>query len=160
MVQQDYLKLNPRCKTAQRIKYGLIALFLLAFAAITFVSRDPELGAAPHMIFGVLFAAMAIVTLVFPPIYYNHYRYIITSDKVDVRKGVIFLRHTVVPIERLHQVKVVSGPVSRVLGLAHVEVTTAGGKACIEYLEKDVADNIAEELNKTVDAILKARKNQ
>ncbi|MFA6805069.1 MAG: PH domain-containing protein, partial [Candidatus Methanomethylophilaceae archaeon] len=91
-------------------------------------------------------------------IFYRRYRYIITSDKVDVRRGIIIVRHTVVPIERIHQVEVVSGPINNMLGLADVNITTAGGITTIEYLEKDVADTVAEELNRVVEKILKDRK--
>ncbi|MCQ2079564.1 MAG: PH domain-containing protein [archaeon] len=159
MSGQEYSTLVPRCKTVQRVKYLVVDLILLALVWVSWTFRIPGLDEWPAIVLCIPLLAMVAVTLVFPGIYHRHYRYMVTSDKVDVRRGVIFLRHTVVPIERIHQVNVTGGPFSRMFGLARVEVTTAGGTAHLEYLERDVADGIAEELNRTVDAILRARKH-
>lgn len=77
---------------------------------------------------------------------------------MDIRRGIIVVRHTLVPIERVHQVEVVRGPISNMLGLADVVVTTAGGSVCIQYLELAEAERVAQELNKHVNRILKDRK--
>ena len=82
----------------------------------------------------------------------------ISDDRVDVRSGIFFLRHKVIPIERIHQVEVVSGPVNRLFDLADVRITTAGGTANIEYLEREEAERIADELNATVDGIVRGQR--
>ena len=107
-----------------------------------------------------LAVVMAVLAVVFPKIYYDHYRYFISEDRVDVRRGIIFLTHTVVPLERIHQVEVVSGPINRMYGLADVSITTAGGVAKIEYLETEEAEKIGDELNAIVDAIVKGQRNE
>ena len=87
----------------------------------------------------------------------GRYRYIITDDAIDIRKGIVILRHIVVPIERVHQVEVVRGPINNLFGLADLQVTTAGGQAEIEYLDNDVADSIADDLNRIVNSIVRGR---
>ena len=42
-------------------------------------------------------------------------------------------------------------------GLADLQVTTAGGQAEIEYLDNDVADSIADDLNRIVNSIVRGR---
>jgi membrane protein YdbS with pleckstrin-like domain len=43
------------------------------------------------------------------------------------------------------------------LGLGHVNITTAGGTAKISYLEIDEAERIADHLNELVGTILRER---
>ena len=95
-----------------------------------------------------------------PIIFYKHYRYIVDSEKVDVRSGVFFIRRTVVPIERVHQVQVKTGPLSNRVGLADVVVTTAGGSAVIQYLDRQVADSIAEHLRDSINKIIRDRETE
>ena len=105
----------------------------------------------------VLTAAIIVYLAVGPLVYYARYRYIITDDAIDIRKGIVILRHIVVPIERVHQVEVVRGPINNLFGLADLQVTTADGQAEIEYLDNDVADSIADDLNRIVNSIVRGR---
>ncbi|WP_400236944.1 PH domain-containing protein [Methanomethylophilus alvi] len=92
-----------------------------------------------------------------PPVFYRHYRYLLDGEKIDVVCGVIFIRHTFVPIERVMQVEVTHGPINRMWGLADVVVTTAGGVAQIQYLEPDEAERVANDLGQIVNKVLRAR---
>lgn len=157
----DYRTLDPRSMRSMRIGYLLATAVFAVAAVVLFFLRDLHevliyacIGAA------ALAVLMAVLAIVFPKIYYDHYRYFISEDRVDVRRGIIFLTHTVVPLERIHQVEVVSGPINRMYGLADVSITTAGGVAKIEYLETEEAERIADELNAIVDAIVKGQRNE
>ena len=61
------------------------------------------------------------------------------------------------PIERLHQVEVVRGPINSIFGLSNVKVTTAGGVADIKFLEQAVAESIVDELNTVINRIIRDR---
>ena len=156
---EEYRTLNPISMRSMRIGY-LVMFLVAAIAAVAcFLLRETEEG----VIYGAYAAgsiaiAILIFAAVFPKIYFDHYRYFISEDRVDVRAGIFFIRHTVVPIERIHQVEVVEGPINRMFGLADVHITTAGGTAQIEYLERDEAERIAEELNIVVDRIVRGQR--
>ncbi|MCQ2085767.1 MAG: PH domain-containing protein [archaeon] len=155
---EEYRRLNPISKKSMRIGY-LIFTAIVAIAAIGSIAGlhwDSEF-VYPAVFFGAITIIMVIVTAFFPGIYFNHYQYFISDDRVDVRKGIFFLKHTLVPIERIHQVEVVEGPVNRMFGLADVHITTAGGTASIDYLEKEEADRIADELNMIVGNIVRSQ---
>jgi membrane protein YdbS with pleckstrin-like domain len=79
------------------------------------------------------------------------------DDKVEIRRGIITITHSLVPIERIHQVQVAKGPINRMFGLANVNITTAGGIATMEYLDEEVAESIASKLNEYVVRLLKDR---
>ncbi len=157
----DYRTLDPRSMRSMRIGYLLATAVFAVAAVVLFFLRDLHEALIYACIGAVALAVlMAVLTIVFPKIYYDHYRYFISEDRVDVRRGIIFLTHTVVPLERIHQVEVVSGPINRMYGLADVSITTAGGVAKIEYLETEEAERIADELNAIVDAIVKGQRNE
>lgn len=112
--------------------------------------------------FDIIFIAALVLILAYciagPIVFYRHYGYIITPEKVDVRKGILVIRRTLVPLERVHQVEVRMGPINNMLGLADVELTTAGGVATIQFLEREDANRIAEELNLLINNMVKDRK--
>jgi membrane protein YdbS with pleckstrin-like domain len=157
---KGYRRLNRKCMLSMYITNGIIyAILLAAFILLMiFVPALREPGARPIVLLAA--AAMVLLLLYFvigPRIYYDRYRYMITADKVDVRYGIIILRHILVPIERVHQVEVSRGPVNNMLGLANVNITTAGGVATISYLELDEAEKIAERLNDLINRMLRDR---
>ena len=155
----EYRTLNPVCMKSMRIGYLVVFTAMIAGCAIcAFMSREEHDVIYGAYGFGSLALVMLVLTVVFPRIYFDHYRYFISEDRVDVRSGIFFLRHKVIPIERIHQVEVVSGPVNRLFDLADVRITTAGGTADIEYLEREEAEKIADELNETVDRIVRGQR--
>ena len=105
----------------------------------------------------VLLAVIIVYGLVEPQITYMRYRYRMDDDKIEVRRGIVYITHEMVPIERVHQVDVSEGPINRMYGLANVNITTAGGVVTIEYLKSDVAEAIASKLNEKVIKLLKER---
>ncbi len=156
----SYRRLNRKCMLSMYITNGITYAILLAIFLLLayFVPALREPGATP---IAILAAAGMVLLLIYfivgPRIYYDRYRYMITADKVDVRYGIIVLRHILVPIERVHQVEVSRGPVNNMLGLANVNITTAGGVATISYLEVDEAEKIVERLTELINSMLRDR---
>lgn len=157
----DYRTLNPKSMKSMRIGYLFVSVvFAIPAVVLSVIMGTNDILFYFAILTVVLWIVFAALALIFPKIYYDHYRYYISEDRVDVRRGIIFLTHTVVPLERIHQVEVVSGPINRFYGLADVRITTAGGVAKIEYLEVDEAEKIADELNAIVDNIVKGQRNE
>mgnify|MGYP003489686698 FL=1 len=75
-------------------------------------------------------------------------------------EGFIFTKRNIVPIERLHKIAVLKGPIDRVFGLAKVVVTTAGGDVTVRFMEDEKADQIAESLKNRINEISLDEKNQ
>ena len=106
----------------------------------------------------VLFLTVyTVYLLISPAVFYRRYRYRIDEENLEIRSGVVTIVHTMVPIERIHQVEVVRGPINRIFGLSSVVVTTAGGRVTIHYLDDQVADTIAGLLNDSIVKLLKTR---
>ncbi|MDW5563349.1 MAG: PH domain-containing protein [Methanomassiliicoccus sp.] len=139
---------------------GITYVILLTVFLLVMNYAREGLGPAGGTLWLVGIAVLATVLvymLAAPQVFYARYRYVITRDKVDVRYGVLVLRHILVPIERVHQVEVTRGPIDNMFGLGHVSITTAGGTAKIRYLEIDEAEKIADRLNELVGTMLRER---
>lgn len=105
----------------------------------------------------VLLAVVSMYLLISPVMFYRRYRYRLDDAKLEIRRGIITIRHFLVPVERIHQVEVVRGPINRMFGLSDVVVTTAGGMVKVQFLEDGVAETIADSLNESIIRLLKSR---
>lgn len=155
-----YRRLVPSSKKSMYLFNGILLAFVTILAAVMVVFGLPEMGSEAMTAFiltVVLYALCAMYLLVAPIVFYNRYRYKIDADKAEIRRGVFWISHKMIPVERIHQVDVVRGPINRMFGLADVIITTAGGVAKIQYLEEDIAEEIVNNLNNTVVALLKDR---
>lgn len=155
-----YRRLNRKCMLSMYIDYAVwYAVLLAAYFAV----RTYAAGFLGHYydLVGYGLALVLAIALVYiavaPPVFYARYRYRITDDRIDVRYGVLVIRHILVPIERVHQVEIARGPINNLLGLADVTITTAGGEASIRYLEVDEAETVADRLNDLIGRMLRER---
>lgn len=154
-----YRVLDSSClKSMYLSRIIAVILVLLVFYGIWF-SLEGMGSEGDVYRYAVIVIAVVIVVyaLVSPFVFYKRYRYRMDDEKIEIRKGIVYISHTLVPIERVHQVDVNAGPVNRLFGLADVNITTAGGAVSIQFLEEDVAESIATKLNDTVVRILKER---
>ncbi len=132
------------------------AVILMAFMLI-FSSHFHNYEQYVELTVVTILAIIVLYSLISPIIFYKRYRYRIDDDKLEVRRGIVYVRHYMVPVERIHQVEVVRGPINRMFGLADVSVTTAGGSVTLQYLELDVAEDIASSLNDMIVDMLRKR---
>lgn len=157
LTSDGYRCLEPSSKKAMYIVSLIIIVVAAAAAfAVVFFAKGDEYR-WERIAAVAAFALVAAFRIVYPVIYYRRYRYRIAEDAVDIRRGVFVITHELVPIERIHQVEVSSGPILRMFNLADVAITTAGGTAYIQYLEKDEAEGIAAKLKDVVVNILQER---
>jgi membrane protein YdbS with pleckstrin-like domain len=88
----------------------------------------------------VLLAAIDVAFV--PRIRYIRWRYEVTEEEVDLLKGIIVHKHTVIPLVRVQHVDTKQGPIARAFGLAAVTVGTAAGEHEIPGLPVEEADNL------------------
>ncbi len=159
LTSDGYHVLNPVCMKSMYLSRAvtLAVLFVIVLSLHLHLGSLEDVPEWASPLLWVLFVLLAVWTLISPTVFYRRYRYRLDEDKVDVRKGVVFISHEMVPIERIHQVDVNAGPINRAFGLADVAVTTAGGTVTLQFLDADVAEGIANTLNKRIVRMLKDR---
>ncbi|MDD1771773.1 MAG: PH domain-containing protein [Methanomassiliicoccales archaeon] len=159
LTAEGFKVLDPKVKKAMRLGVLLFLIISVTITALVLVFKN-DLGDAywPLLIICTLIDVVAVSDLiVVPSVFYARYRYNVGEDRIDVLRGVLVIKHMVVPVERIHQVEVTRGPIKNMFGLADVTITTAGGTATIEYLDLSEAEGIATNLNEKVLKILKER---
>ncbi|TQS77997.1 MAG: hypothetical protein A3204_02675 [Candidatus Methanarcanum hacksteinii] len=157
-----YQQLSPDSKKSMYIGsliWAIICLLAASIAEFFLMSADFYETWVLYIIVGIV-AIIIVFLMIRPILFYDHYAYIVNSEKVDVRRGIFTITTTMVPIERIHQIEIKKGPINNLFGLSNVYVITAGGAASIEYLKQDVAEEIADELNNVVNKIIRSRDNQ
>ena len=139
--------------------WAIICLLAASIAEFFLMSADFYETWVLYIIVGIV-AIIIVFLMIRPILFYDHYAYIVNSEKVDIRRGIFTITTTMVPIERIHQIEIKKGPINNLFGLSDVYVIAAGGAASIEYLKQDVAEEIADELNNVVNKIIRSRDNQ
>ena len=96
---------------------------------------------------GVALAAV----LVWQFAYYKRFEYEVTDDSFDIRSGVVSRRNRQIPLRRVQNVDVTENVVHRLLGIAQVNIETAGGnqsEASLRYVGADRAREIQREVRR------------
>lgn len=124
----------------QGILFAAAALFIIA----NVFGRSSETGLVLTLVCGALAVAYIIIV---PIVRFKRYRYLIEVDRIEIIEGVFFIKRTLVPIDRIHQISVSRGPIDSAFGVAKVSVITAGATATFRFLDEEKADEIALHLN-------------
>ncbi len=160
------MEYSPLSKKAKPVLFITAALQSLLFAGVLCAGLFiiPSYGyddtllrllpAAGIVVLAVLWAGLA------PAVRFRRYKYRITDDRIEIIEGILYIRRTIVPIDRIHQIDIVRGPLDSRFGLAKVTVTTAGATASMRFLELEKAEGICETLNSIVTQKLRDKKGE
>lgn len=142
--QVNWHPLHRNYKIAVLIEAALAVAFIVAVALgiVFFFATDDTLqsslgyiGAAGVAI-GLAFAAANLLAIKF-------HGFAIREHDISYRCGLFFRKRVVVPIARIQHVEVGSGPLDRFLGLARLQVFTAGtagSDLLIRGIDEETAD--------------------
>ncbi|GAA2263010.1 PH domain-containing protein [Streptomyces amakusaensis] len=79
-------------------------------------------------------------------------RYLLTDDRIELRKGLLFRSHRSVPVDRIRSVDLTANPLHRVFGLTSLEIGTgehgesAGAGLSLDGISKKDADELRRQL--------------
>lgn len=94
-----------------------------------------------------------LMVFVFPKFRWKRWYYNVDEDSVDMLRGIIFRKRTVVPINRIQHVDTKQGPIYRKFGLSSINISTAATTHEIPALDEETATqlrNIISELVRRV----------
>ncbi|MBQ6932662.1 MAG: PH domain-containing protein [Clostridia bacterium] len=143
----NYQSLSKRAKTVMLLT-AMIQGILFSAAALLIIAKVFGRGSETGLVLALVCAALAIAYIIIVPIVrFKRYRYLIETDRIEIVEGVFFIKRTLVPIDRIHQISVSRGPIDSAFGVAKVSVITAGATATFRFLDEEKADEIALHLN-------------
>ena len=151
---KEFSRVDKKAKIKWRVSRSIGLLVLAAMSAgalLTVYSLENKpLFILAAVICGVVLLFQILNIIVYPIIEYIQWAYLIDDDRIEIKKGIIWRSHTVIPISRIQHVCTKSGPLQNVFGLASVDINTAGGVHTIEELNKKTAEEICELLKNIV----------
>ncbi|MFO8115963.1 MAG: PH domain-containing protein, partial [Halorubrum sp.] len=95
--------------------------------------------------------AILLVALAYEVAYYRRYEYRLTEDTLDISSGVISRREREIPYRRIQNVDVSQSVIQRALGIAAVDLETAGGSSTegsIRFVKPDEATRLRREVQR------------
>lgn len=124
----EWIELHPRVVTRWRLEYVADVLILV----VPLVVGEALLRNADWLESVPPFAAPAavgfvgvVLAVVLPPVQHRRWRYRLADDALEIRRGIVVERRSVVPYRRVQQVDLARGPLDRLFGLVRAELTTA-----------------------------------
>jgi membrane protein YdbS with pleckstrin-like domain len=116
---------------------------LVVIAVVTLVAGGP----GPVFLACVLAALFAVVG---PLLLYRSWRYAVREDEIDLRRGILVVRRTIVPMVRVQHVDTSVTALGRLFGVATLTVHTAAGRHEIPGLAVATADRLRTEIARAI----------
>jgi membrane protein YdbS with pleckstrin-like domain len=95
---------------------------------------------------GLLVAAIALAALagaaIVPELRWRRWRWEVREHEIDLQRGVLVLRRTLIPMERVQHVETERGILGQALDLATVKIHTAAGSHQIPLLREGDAGRL------------------
>jgi membrane protein YdbS with pleckstrin-like domain len=102
------------------------------------------------LLIGALFMYL-LIGLLYPKLRWQRWKYDVSEKEVDLLRGIIIKKRTLVPINRVQHVDTRQGPVYRRFGLSSVTISTAATTHETPALD----DETANELRNTISALVR-----
>ena len=150
------MQYNPLSKKVKPVLFITAALQSFLFAGILCAALviipaksydDTFLRLIPAAVGVVIAVLWAVIS---PVVRFRRYKYLLADDRIEIVEGIFYIRRTIVPIDRIHQIDITRGPIDNRFGVAKVTVTTAGAKVTMRFLELEKAEEISETLNRII----------
>lgn len=157
--KNEFLRVEKRVMLAWRLSRFISTVILIGLVIgikmiyketgmseeVTFM--EPKLFESVLSVLAWICIGYSVLGLIFYPwIEYCQWGYQITEDKVMIRKGILFLKTTMIPIVRIQHISMSQGPIFRALGLHKVEISVATSSFEIVGIKKETAERIVESL--------------
>ena len=152
----EFQRVDKKAKTKWRFSRIMALIFVvlpLAALAVFFggsMTEDSTGSVIGWIAAGVLAGQQVLQILLYPPIEYIQWQYLIAPDRIEIKKGIFYKTHTVIPISRIQHVAVTQGVLQRPFRLSTVQIHTAGDVMEIQELNTAVAEEICSRLQKRV----------
>lgn len=114
---------SPRFKSLYFTYLSLIVVILFLWWWVLLIVFTPWWIYVPVII---PFVVIIIFTSFWIPLYWKSMVYTLTSTEINWNRGVWFRKTGIVPYNRITNVDISQGPISRALRMAHLSVQTAG----------------------------------
>ena len=141
------MKLSPLSIPYRVLERG--GSLLVAAVFVVFSSGSILDGLAGPLSLVALLGVGVLVLVAYQVAYYRRYEYELTADTFDIRSGVFARREREIPLRRIQNVDISRNVAQRVLGIAAVDLETAGGsetEASLRFVSFEEAKRLQREV--------------
>ncbi len=122
----------------------------LAWLLVIILIGSPAIGGGASGAAGLV-GSWFLVALAYQFVYYQRFEYELSDDTLDIASGVISRRNREIPIGRIQNVDISRNLFQRALGIAQIDLETAGGsstEASLRYVSFEEAQRLQSELGR------------
>lgn len=91
-----------------------------------------------------------ITIFLIPKMRWKRWRYDVTENEIDMLRGIIIMKRTLIPVNRIQHVDTRQGPIYRRFGLSTVTISTAATTHEIPALDDETADELRNKISALV----------
>jgi len=144
--------LDKKGITVMRINALITGLILLI---ITIAITLPLYLEMENIFIKIIIILIVLIILIFillniflfPHIRYNRYKYLVTDERIEVKKGLFLITTSIIQIKRIQKIELSNGPIDRKFNLSNVNIFTAAGIVDIKFLNNKEAREISDKVN-------------
>lgn len=140
-----YTALHPKYFKVVLINLGIIIILLILIPSLFSIFKPELFLGRVWLIIGIVLPIVSALIVLFSTIAFHKKGYAFREHDVLFRQGIIVTKTIVIPYNRVQHVALHEGLISRYLGLAKVEIFTAGASSSdieIPGIEKEKAEKI------------------
>lgn len=152
-----FLQVNEKVKKNWIINRIIFLCILLVgyLCSIIYIPKDIfGLWLGLIVLESILVLMQVIYTFIFPFIQYKKYLYLVKEDEIVFYRGVIFVSSCVIPTVQIQDVGFSQGPIQLMLGLASLEISTAGSNHEIDGLKKEEAEQLVDKIKEQIKVLV------
>jgi uncharacterized protein len=120
----------------------------IATVAVLFIAPELDL---PGSLALIPLGGLVVAVTVAPVLRWRAWRWDVRPEAIEIRRGVLVIRHTVVPMVRVQHVDTTSGLLEQAFDLYSVEIHSAAGSHTIPLLEARDADELRRRIEELTD---------
>lgn len=144
MIELPSTKIDEKAIKAWRITSVLkgLPLFIIpGFLYFVYVMGDMP-AIVPIITAPITFIIYVLIVSLFPKVRWSRWSYDVTEQGVDMHRGIIIRKRTMVPMNRIQHVDTKQGPIYRKFGLSSISISTAATTHEIPALDDETAANL------------------
>ncbi|MEI2666910.1 PH domain-containing protein [Rossellomorea sp. LJF3] len=144
MIGEPQKRISPMALKVWKIYGVLESLIVAALAAgaivLTFIFDWSHWVTAISVGVVILFTYLFVFLL--PTIKWKRWRYEVREQEIELQRGILVVKRTLVPMVRVQHVDTVQGPILKRYGLSTITISTAANVHEIPALDMEEADEL------------------
>lgn len=153
MNENPSTKIDKRAINAWRLTALLLGI-LFFVPAIAYVVISVNIDKfEPFILVLIVIPALIIyflISIILPKLRWQRWSYEIDNESIDMLRGFVFKKRTVVPINRVQHVDTNQGPIYRKYDLSSIKISTAATTHEIPALDEETATEVRNTISRLV----------